>query len=55
MRNQKIVIGLDTSSNQDLIYGVFWSSLNNTSLSLDNPVENCIILFGSMLPNLKGL
>ena len=34
-----------------------WSHLYNTSLSIDYPVESCkilVILFGSMLPNLKG-
>ena len=36
---------------------IFWSHLDNTSLCIDYPVEKCkisVILFGSMLPNLKG-
>ena len=35
----------------------FWSHLDNTSLCIDYPVESCkisVILFGFMLPNLKG-
>ena len=34
-----------------------WSHLDNTSLYIDYPVESCkisVILFGSMLPNVKG-
>ena len=34
-----------------------WPHLDNTSLCIDYPVESCkfsVILFGSMLPNLKG-
>ena len=31
-----------------------WPHLDNISLSIDYPVESSVILFGSMLPNLKG-
>ena len=34
-----------------------WSNLDTTSICIDYPVESCkilVILFGSMLPNLKG-
>ena len=54
LRNQKLIIGQDSFSNQSLI---FWSHLDNTSLCIDYPVERfkiSVILFGSMLPNLKG-
>ena len=47
LRNQKIIIGLDSFSNQRLIH--------LAPLCIDYPVESCkitVILFGSMLPNL---
>ena len=50
LRNQQIIIGLDSFSN-------IWPHLDYTSLCIDYPVESCkitVILFGSMLPNLKG-
>ena len=53
LRNQKFITGLDSFSNQRLIY---LACLDNTSLCLDYPVENCkntVFLFGSILPNLK--
>ena len=52
LRNQKIIIGLDSFSNQRLIY---LAPFDHTSLCIDYPVEICkitVILFGSMLPNL---
>ena len=54
LRNQKFIISKDSFSYQCLIYLV---SLDNTSLCVDYPVERCkisVILFGCMLPNLKG-
>ena len=49
-KNQKIFIGLNTFSNQLLIYFA-------DSLCIDFPVKRCkitVIPFGSMLSNLKG-
>ena len=55
LRNQKIIIGLDSFSNQRLIYLFpFWF---NNSLCIEYLVESCIITvihLGSMLPNLQG-
>ena len=54
LRNQKINIGLDSFSNQSLLY---LASLDYTKFFIDYPVERCkitVIHFGSMLPNLKG-
>ena len=54
LRNQTFIIGLDSFSNQYLIY---LSHFDNTSLCIDYSVESCkIIVFflGSMLPNLKA-
>ena len=54
LRTQKIFIGLDSFSNQCLIY---LAPFRYTSLCIDYPVESCkisVILFCSMLPNLKG-
>ena len=45
----KLRISIDSLSSQP--------HLDNTSLCIDYPVENCkiaVILFGSMLPNQKG-
>ena len=55
LRNQKIIIGLDSFSNQRLIYLAPFGLYN--SLCLDYLVERCkitVILFGFMLPNLQG-
>ena len=55
LRNQKLIIGLDSFSNQHFI--CVWPNLNKTSLCIDYSVKSCKIteiLFGSMLPNLKG-
>ena len=52
LRNQKIIIGLDSFSNQRLTY---LAPFDYTSLYIDYPVESCkitVIFFGSMLPNL---
>ena len=53
LRNKKKIIGLDSFSNQRLI---FRSHLDYYSLRVDYRVEGCkitvIILFGFMLPNL---
>ena len=52
MRNQKIIISLDSFHIQGLIY---LAHFDNNSLCIDYPVENykiTVILFGSMLPNL---
>ena len=52
LRNQKIIIGLDSFSNQHLR---FWFHLDYTSFCIDYPVRSCKmakILFGSMLSNL---
>ena len=54
LRNLKFIIGLDSFSNQ-ILY--IWLSLDNSSLCIDFPVERCkitVILFGSILPNIKG-
>ena len=55
LRNQKLIIGLDSFSNQPSIY---LANSDNTSLCIDYHLENCfkltVILFVSMLPNLKG-
>ena len=40
LRNQKFVIGLDSFSNQRIIY---LACLDYTSLCLDYPVESCKI------------
>ena len=56
LRTQKLIIGQDSFSNQRLIHYI-WSHLDNTSLCNEYRVESCkisVILFGSMLPNLKG-
>ena len=56
LRNLKIMIGLDTSSNQDFKKYI-GPHLVNTSLCIDYAVERCkitVIIFGSVLPNLKG-
>ena len=53
LRNQKIIIGFDSFSNQRLIY--IWPPFDYNSLYFDYPVESCkitVILFGSMLSNL---
>ena len=50
LRDQKIIIGLDSFCNQRLIY------LDSTSLCINYSVERCkitVILFDSMSPNLK--
>ena len=55
LRNQKLFIGQDSFSNQCLIYLAPFRY--NASLCIDYPVESCkisVIIFGSMLPNLKG-
>ena len=54
LRNQKIIIGLDTFSNQHLIYIYIWPHLDNISRCIDYIIEKCnirvhVILFGSML------
>ena len=40
MRIQKIIIGLDTLSNQDFMYCLY---LNITSICIDYPVQSCKI------------
>ena len=55
LRKKKLFIGLDSFSNQKS--NIFGSIFDNTSLCIDYPAESCkfkVILFGSMLPNLKG-
>ena len=50
LRNQQNIIGLDSLSNQRIIY-----NLDNSSLCIDHLVESCkitVLLFGSMLPTL---
>ena len=52
-RNQNIIIGLDSFSNQRFRYLVPFGF--DISLCIDYPVERCkmtVILIGSMLPNL---
>ena len=52
LRNQKFVIGLDSFSCL-----IIWSHYDITSFCIDYPVLTCkisVILFGFMLPNLKG-
>ena len=52
LRNQKTIIGLDSFSNQSLIY---FAPFGLYGPCIDYPNERCkitIILFGSMLPNL---
>ena len=52
LRNQKLIKGLDSFSNQCLIY---LPHLDNTSLCIDYTVESykiTVILVGYMLPNL---
>ena len=51
LMNQKFIIGLDSFSNQRFKNLV---NLDDTGLSIDFPVESCIIIvfvFGSILPN----
>ena len=51
LRNPKIIISLDSFSNQRIIY---LAPFGLNSLCIDYPVESCkitVILFGSMLPN----
>ena len=53
LRNQKIIIGLDSFSNH--CSNIFGPHLDFTSLCIDYAVEKCkitVILFGSMLSNL---
>ena len=53
LRNQKIIIGLDSFSNQHLIY--IWPHFDFNNLCIDYRAERCeitVILFGSMLSNL---
>ena len=53
LRNQKIIIGLDSFSNQHLIY--IWPHFDLNSLCIDYRAERCeitVFLFGSMLSNL---
>ena len=55
LRNQKIIIGLDSFSNS---VQYMWLCLDNNSLRNDCPVESCkitVFLFGLMLLNLKSL
>ena len=55
LRIQKIFNGLFSFSKQHLM--LFWPVLDFTSFCNDYPIESCkttVILFGSMLPNLKG-
>ena len=50
LKNQKIITGLDSFSNQ-------WLCFDNTRLCIDCRVESCkitVFLFGSILLNLKG-
>ena len=54
LKNQKFIIGLGSFLTN--FYHI-WSHLDCTSLYIDYPVESCkisVVLFGSMLPNLKG-
>ena len=52
LRNQKIIIGLESFSNQRLMY---LAPFGKPLYTIDYHVERCkitVILFGTMLPNL---
>ena len=50
LRNQKLIIGLDSFPNQRFIFGFVWIILVFVSTSL---LKVTVFLFGSILPNLE--